>query len=509
MSGTRLFLSILALAGTSVAAVMEEADVVFMYAGDKAAHDKYGATWAAWGGGPQSGGVHSTGSFWCLTAGARLLHENEKLRDAVAKDIEGNPIKVPWQLDHVYEGTPTWFGCTNNPIFKKHLRKECLKAVNGKPDGIHIDDPSGVFAPVSYGGGCFCDHCMRIFRAYLKGNDSRKLREEAGVGSFDHFDYRDLVRKQAKTLEEYRKVQNSLPLRKQFVECQLRMAVRNIEDLGKIARRKLGRGMTLSVNTYYSGPGNHFMAFIPAITHMVAEVAHHAEAGTGLLADVVMAYRQAEAVERPLAATASGGDWAFIKERNAVDLVKVWIALSYACGQRLMVPHPKRQWCHTEEQGTHWYAAPVDEFAPLYRFVRANKKLFNGYRTVGPMAAPRGMPKRFDTVAQREVLKKALERGPREPITVGKKVWVFPRAKKNGGAVVHVVNLDYDAEAGRVRPALTVRVRVPAKLLNGEVREATFHAYDAEPITISFRREADSVVLEVPELRVWGVVELK
>jgi hypothetical protein len=40
---------------------------------------------------------------------------------------------------------------------------------------------------------------------------------------------------------------------------------------------------------------------------------------------------------------------------------------------------PNRQWCHTPQKGTHWYDGPKEEFAPLYRFVRSNAALFDGY----------------------------------------------------------------------------------------------------------------------------------
>jgi hypothetical protein len=87
----------------------------------------------------------------------------------------------------------------------------------------------------------------------------------------------------------------------------------------------------------------------------------------------------ADAVRRPYAATASGGDWAFIKEQNLPGLVRPWIALSYAAGHCFMAPH--RQWCHTPEKGTHWYAGPKEKFAPLYQFVRRHAELFDGYES--------------------------------------------------------------------------------------------------------------------------------
>jgi hypothetical protein len=52
----------------------------------------------------------------------------------------------------------------------------------------------------------------------------------------------------------------------------------------------------------------------------------------------LFAYRLADAVGRPYAATASGGDWAYIKEAHLPGLVRGWIGLSYAAGHGLMAP---------------------------------------------------------------------------------------------------------------------------------------------------------------------------
>jgi hypothetical protein len=64
-------------------------------------------------------------------------------------------------------------------------------------------------------------------------------------------------------------------------------------------------------------------------------------------------------------------------------LVRGWIALSYAAGQRLMAPH--HQWCYTPEKGTHWYDGPAERFAPMYRFVREHSDLFDPYETHADM----------------------------------------------------------------------------------------------------------------------------
>ena len=65
-------------------------------------------------------------------------------------------------------------------------------------------------------------------------------------------------------------------------------------------------------------------------------------------------------------------------------LVRTWIAQDYAFGHALMVPH--RQWAYTKEKGTHWYQSQPEDFAHLYRFIRRNADLFDGYEDVAHVA---------------------------------------------------------------------------------------------------------------------------
>jgi hypothetical protein len=472
----------------------------------------YGTTFLAWGGAHDLASVrqlhelriHATGSMWCLTAGPRALHENADLRDAVARDIEGKPIAVPWLFDHVHEGTPSWFGCTNHPTFRAHVRAEVARVMAGGADGLHVDDHLGVAASASYFGGCFCDYCMAAFGEHLKANGTDAMRSAAGVSSFDSFDYRELVRRHATTREQYLKVQHQIPLRDEMANWQLIRAAENVRQLGELASEILGRPVTLSANTGLPVPEH--LVVTPYLTHLVGEVDHHVNEGAAGLLDAVLAYRMAEAIGRPLAATASGLDWASIKQRNASNQVKLWIALGHACGQRLMAPN--RQWCFTRELGTHWYDAPVDQYAPLYRFVRDNAALFAQTTTVGPLKPPDNLPRSFDRPELRAALKEALERGEPKPLSAGPRAWVFPRRASAGQTIVHVLNLDYDAASDSFAPQDNLVVRLPGDLA-GQAARATAFSFDQAAVELPVENDAGGVVIRLPQLRIWTALRLE
>jgi hypothetical protein len=490
-------------------------DVVFMYAShDEAAYADYGTTVVGWGGAHtlervrryEALGIHATGTMWCLTAGAQALHADPDLREAVCRDIEGQPIRVPWLPDHVYEGTPSWFGCTNHPTFRAHVREKVAQAMSGGAHGLHVDDHLGSAHPAFGQGGCFCDFCMHEFRVWLQAQRTPALLAEAGVTDFEDFDYRVLVRQYATNREAYREIQDEIPLHQAFVDCQLQLAAENTRQLGALASEIVGHPVTLSANTCL--PHLEHVVVTPHLTYLVGEVAHYAAEGTGRLIEAVRAYRMAESIGKRLAATAAGWDWAYVKEHDCEGLVRLWIALGYACGQRLMAPH--RMWCFTPEKGTHWYEGPTAAYAPLYRFVRRHPDLFNACRTVGPLAPPAGVPSSFETVHARRALESALAEGAPRPFVAGTDLWVFPRERADGAAVIHVVNLAYDEDVDAVAPQTHVILSLPGSIYQRFFARATVFSYDAEPVDAGVEVSADySLKVVLPIQRVWSVIELR
>ena len=496
----------------SARASLEGDDVVFMYpAADPAVYGEYGCTFLAWGGAATGAavrqlaamGVRPTGSMWCLTAGAARLHADADLRDAVVRDVAGNPVRVWWLFDHVHEGTPAWFGCTNHPAFRAHVRQRVAEEMRGGASGLHVDDHLGTAHAVAFLGGCFCDHCMAAFGDWLARHGTPAMLAEAGVADWAGFDYRALVRTVAADDPAYRAAGDRVPLRAAFLDCQLQRAAENVRQLGALAAEIAGRPVTLSANTAL--PELPHLTVTPHLTHLVGEVPHQAERGTDGLHEAVHAYRMAEAIGKPLAATARGQDWAFIRARGATNLVKTWIALGHASGHRLMAPH--RQWCFTTELGSHWYAGPAAAYAPLYQFVRRHPDLFRRTTTLGPTAPPAGVPRTFDTAADRAAVERLLAASDSLPLQVGR-VWVFPRRAADGSLLVHLLNLDYSADDDTTTPKADLTVTLP-DYGAAAASAATVYAYDAEAVAAGQFRSAGTVTLTVPELRLWAVVALR
>jgi len=139
--------------------------------------------------------------------------------------------------------------------------------------------------------------------------------------------------------------------------------------------------VTLSVNSGLESPQSLMIA--PYVDFFCCEVGHAAAAGAWPQHPVYI-YKLADALERPVAAMASGQDHAFIAAHKTSELLRTWIVTAYTPGQ--IFTAPTRLWCYTEEKGTHWYEGVPEDYAWLFRFVRDNARFFDGYDAVAPVA---------------------------------------------------------------------------------------------------------------------------
>jgi len=362
---------------------MEHSEVVFMYAPeDPGLYDTYGASVVLWGGGEDAAaaakarGVRFQGTMWFLTAWGDALAKDARLLQSVCVDIEGQPIEVPWLTDHKH-ALPNYWGCTNAPYYRAYLRQRALDAVQGGVDGLHIDDHAGTAACAGYAGGCFCPHCTAGFREFLRAHVPPNRLSTLGIDDIGSFDYGEYARRYAKTRQEYIERRWSIPLFSAFMNFQVGAEAGLVGDIRAECEQALGYAIGLSANCCIPEP-LHLGDYMHLDT-LCGEIGLHAAEGRPS-SSAHLSYKVADAIQRPLAATASGWDWAWIAEHDKPGLVKTWVAESYAFGHRLMAPH--HQWAYTSEKGTHWWDCRTEQFAPLYKFVATHPELFDGYEAL-------------------------------------------------------------------------------------------------------------------------------
>ena len=100
------------------------------------------------------------------------------------------------------------------------------------------------------------------------------------------------------------------------------------------------------------------------------------------------------------------------------------------------------------------------------------------------------------------------------PVTIegAGQVWAVPRAipgDRKAPAVVHLLNRNYDAAKDTVAVQRGFSVRIRRDLFAGrKLTRATLHAPGAEPVALKLASDGDEIRVAVPELGLWGVVEL-
>jgi len=569
---------------------IRRSDVVFMYDNPKL-YGAYGCTVLGWAGRGDAKCVeaaHAQGvrlfsaSVGFRTEFAAMIDFSPDFLDAACRNLAGEPFIVPWLWDHKHKGQPAWWFCTNSPLYRRFLESRIERMMKAPLDGLHIDDYTGTAGAVTWLSACFCPSCMAGFRDYLARGAAKEKLAALGITDLAKFDYRRFLLDRGVKPEEYNRRRAGLPLAGEFLDYQVKAANGFVAEYHKRAEAIRGRPLALCVNSSLSDPTALVIA--PQLSYFCCEVEHRA-GQRALPWHPVYIYRLADGLNRPVASTAGGGDWAYVSEHKLPGLVRTWIALSYACGHNFMAPH--RQWCYTKEKGTHWYDGPTEEYAYLYQFVRQSARLLDGYDAAAPVAvlydnadrrkglgniepictalAERNVPftvlvagddwldyrldagrlARFHGVfvtkdhdrspidaAQKQLLEKVRADGrlmvwpdderlaklvPAPVVVDGShQVAVFPRMRAAAGAapagpaVVHLLNRRYDGASDAMVPQERLTVRLHQDLFAGRTfTKAELHAPKEPPQTLEVTTDGPYLIVKVPRLVLWGILELR
>ena len=378
---------------------IRRSDVVFMY-DNPAMYEPYGCTVLGWAGRADREHIARARDkgvrLFSVSVGFRtefrgMIDFSDDFLDAACRTFAGEPFIVPWLWDHQHKGQPAWHFCTNSPLFRKYLYHRLEQCMAQEPDGLHIDDYEGTAGMVTWQQACFCRHCMAGFRQYLAKNLSPQQRTALGIDDLNAFDYRQYLLDHGATPEDYNRRRASLPLAGEFLDFQIKAMHRFVTEYRRRGEELRGKPITLSVNSPLTPVQRLVIA--PALSYFCCEIGHAASSRKAPDHPVYI-YKLADGVNRPVTATASGHDWAYVSEHHLTGLIRHWAALSYAHGHMLMAPH--RQWCYTKQKGTHWANFPPEELAWVYQFVRGHARLLDGYAAAAPVGVV------YDVAAQRQ-----------------------------------------------------------------------------------------------------------
>jgi hypothetical protein len=280
-------------------------------------------------------------------------------------------------------GMPAYEGCLNNPVYQEDVRKRVREATDAGCKGLHVDCANGVMGVFRRHGGCYCECCTKGFKMSLVQKYSREQLSEAGIDDIDAWDFAAEVKRAAGTKEQLVKmtrngqIERQIPLFRDYRAFLNQSYVDWLEGLGQLTKQLGGPDAGFSINHGRVEPWLTVSSFADFFTR---EMRHSPERRL-IPSSIIGQYRAAESLDKMLSVTAATvHDWWQPAEGGMDNLVAMWVAFAYANGHLFIVPN--NVWCYSEENGEHAYQGPDEVFLPLYRFIRRNERLLDGYDPV-------------------------------------------------------------------------------------------------------------------------------
>lgn len=311
-----------------------------------------------------------------ITATGYQMYFDKALQKASVRDVKNEPILVPWFSDRFYKGVPTYWNCTNHPIFREHIRRKVTAGIEMGANTLHLDDARGSGRFIS--GGCFCNFCIRGFRGYLSQNYTESELLALGIEILETYNYRQELNQIYPTkgdfIEEYGSNRDRIPLIDDYEHFHYEAVSEFIGELDSLADAVAGMPIYMTINAFSLTPRR-----IVAMDHIdfFTTETHQLSYNGG---EAVFVYKFADALNMSLALTAGPSEWGYVKSNAASNLVKLWMSRAYAFGHHFMGPFS--QWVFIEGLQSATYTGPTAEFSTVFDFVHCNASLFDGYEPI-------------------------------------------------------------------------------------------------------------------------------
>ncbi len=319
----------------------------------------------------------------------------QTFQQAMVKRLDGSNLEIKWFPGH-------YFFSTHHPLFKEYIKWQIQdvafydneNAVN-RVNAILFDSQHSNPAQY-YLGGDFSEHCMTNFNLWLTENYNNEELTTLGITNISTFHYGEFLKNAGYNAIQYEaettNTPNEIPLNNEFRHflqdwnnSYLKELVQFTDKVAKAKGYPYKEGVGyIEVGTsspifdpYWNGIR---MPFTDEFDFYVQEFNHRAT-DQKVSTDVMLLYKLAEAISKPLALTALPyPDWNFMVDNpQAVDLVRTWIAQAYANGAIFMAP--EHMWAY---QGAlqRYYNPAIGDYDYIYAWINEKSFMFDGFETV-------------------------------------------------------------------------------------------------------------------------------
>ena len=109
------------------------------------------------------------------------------LEECAQRDIDGKPCHALW-IECPDREHWNYMMDRNNPVWREYLKAIVRLQIDAGVAGIHFDEAEVPLTSLQY-GGCFCDTCVRGFRAFVQELPQEDLPEDLRRGDLSEFHY--------------------------------------------------------------------------------------------------------------------------------------------------------------------------------------------------------------------------------------------------------------------------------------------------------------------------------
>jgi len=319
----------------------------------------------------------------------------QTFQQAMVKRLDGSNLEIKWFPGH-------YFFSTHHPLFKEYIEWQIQDVafsdnenIVNRVDAILFDSQHSNPAQY-YLGGDFSDHCMANFKSWLIKNYSKDELVTLGIANISTFHYGEFLKAMGYTAVQYEaealNIPNKIPLSNEYRhflqdwnDTYLGELVQFTDEIAKAKGYPYKEGVGyIEVGTssplfdpYWNGIR---MPFNDEFDFYVQEFNHRA-IEKKVNSDVILMYKLAEAINKPLALTALPyPDWNYMVDNpESVDLVRTWIAQAYVNGAIFMAP--EHMWAY-QDALQRYYDPAIGDYDYIYAWINEKSFMFDGYETV-------------------------------------------------------------------------------------------------------------------------------
>ncbi|MDP9184897.1 MAG: hypothetical protein M3O29_04415, partial [Actinomycetota bacterium] len=190
------------------------------------------------------------------------------LEECAQRDIYGEPCHALW-IECPGHDHWNYMMDRNNPVWREYLKAVVRIQIDAGVQGVHFDESECPITSLQY-GGCFCDTCMRGFRAYLAELPEDERPEQLEGTDLSSFHYGRWLLERG---HDFKSNRESAPVFFDYLRFQRRNIAWYFGELADYARdyaASVGRDVRISGNFFHLF--DHYYALEPKVDVIVTEM---------------------------------------------------------------------------------------------------------------------------------------------------------------------------------------------------------------------------------------------